>query len=102
MNKWSKTCNLFEKVREMLQEDIETTRHCMKIMYTMEACCDELTPNDARDWLFYDDFRDLKADIHDEIECMDECDYETCEHVVNNYLSEMYDLCDIAGVWLAV
>lgn len=101
MAKWNKTCHSFAEVRSMLEEDTYTTSHCMKIMSAMESCCDELTPNDAEDWVFYDAFRDLKSEIHEEIELMDEHDYESCENTVNCYLDEMYDLCDSARVWLA-
>ena len=100
MAKWNKTCHSFKKVREMLEEGIETPSHCMKIMYAMEACCDELAPNSAVNWTFYDDFRDLKANIHDEVEFMDEDDYASCEQTVNCWLDELYDLCDSARVWL--
>jgi hypothetical protein len=102
MGRWNKTCYSFKSVRDMLEEEIETTSQCMKIMYAMENCCDELTPNDETEWDFYDDFRDLKAEIHEEVELMDEDGYEFCESTVNYYLGELYDLCDIAGVWLAL
>lgn len=101
MNRWNKTCHSFKEVREMLNEDIKTTRHCMKIMYALESCCDELTTNGTEDWEFYDDFRDLKAEIHEEVELMDEDDYESCESMVDCCLAELYDLCDVARVWLA-
>lgn len=102
MVRWNKTCNSFKNVRSMIEEGIETASHCMKIMYAIENCCDELTPNDETDWIFYDDFRDLKCEIHEEVEYMDDTDYESCEETVNLYLGELYDLCDSAGVWLAV
>lgn len=102
MGRWNKTCNSFKNVRSMINENIETTSQCMKIMYAMEDCCDELTPNNETEWEFYDDFRDLKSEIHDEIEFMDENDYESCESTVNNYLDELYDLCDSARVWLGI
>lgn len=102
MGRWNKSCHSFKRVRDMIGEGIETTSHCMQIMYAMENCCDELTPNDEADWNFYDDFRDLKAEIHDEVEFMDEDDYESCENTVNYYLGELYDLCDTAGVWLVL
>ncbi len=102
MSRWNKTCKSFKKVREMIMDDEKTTELCMKIMHTMESCCDELTPDDETNWDFYDDFRDLKWEIHEEIECMDETDYESCERTVDYYLGELYDLCDSAGVWLAM
>lgn len=102
MSKWNKTCQSFKRVKEMIEEDVETPALCMRIMYAIEGCCDELTPNDAKEWTYYDDFRDLKSEIHDEVELMDETDYESCEEVVNSYLEEFYDLCDCARVWLGV
>ena len=99
---WYKICNSFGRVRELLEEDIETASACMQIMYAMESCCDELTPNDEEDWVFYDSFRELKSNMHDEVECMDEWDYELCESAVNYWLDELYDLCDSARVWLLV
>lgn len=102
MGGWNKTCHSFKKVRNMIADNVKTTSHCMAIMYAMESCCDELTPNDAENWEFYDDFRDLKYEIHEEVELMDETDYESCEYTVNNYLDELYDLCDSARVWLGI
>ena len=100
MARWNKTCKSFKKVRSMIADNIETVSHCMAIMYAMESCCDELTPDEEMNWNFYDDFRDLKWEIHEEVEYMDDTDYESCEETVNHYLSELYDLCDSAGVWL--
>lgn len=103
MGRWNRTCHSFKRVRDMLSENIETTNHCAKIMYVLESCCDELTPNDEMDWDFYGDFRDLKCEIHEEIEfMMDENDYEYCEQIVNRYIDDLYDLCDSARVWLGI
>lgn len=102
MGKWNKTCNSFKEIRNMIDEDIKTTSQCMKIMYAMESCCDEMTPDYEEEWYFYDDFRDLKSEIHEEVELMDENDYESCESTVNCYLNELYNLCDSAGVWLGI
>ena len=100
MRKWNKVCHSFSKVRNLIDEESETTEQGIKVMYAMENCCDELTSNDKTEWVFYDDFRDLKAEIHEEVESMDEDDYESCEDTANYYLGELYDLCDTAGVWL--
>lgn len=100
MDKWNKTCYSFKRVRNLLKESIRTASHCMKIMYAMENCCDELTPDSEAKWLYYDDFRDLKSEIHEEVELMDENDYGSCEDTVNYYLDELYNLCDSTGVWL--
>lgn len=100
--KWKYTCNSFKTVREMIEQDIETPSHCIKIMYKLEHCCDEMTPDSKQNWEFYDAFRDLKAEIHEEVELMEDTDYESCEQTVNNYLQEFYDLCDSARVWLEI
>lgn len=99
---WDKVCNSFKDVRCMIAMEEETTRQCMKIMYALEKCCDELTSDDEMSWDFYDDFRDLKWEIHEAVEFMDGEDYESCVETVDNYLTEMYGLCDVARVWLAV
>lgn len=100
--KWDYTCKRFKTVREMLDQDEATCKQCMLIMSELESCCDELASNDRTDWIFYDEFRDLKSEIHDEIEVMDDTDYISCKCILNSYLQEFYDLCDIAKVWLEV
>ena len=98
--KWAFTCNRFKRVRELINEEIETPEQCILIMSGLESCCDELTPDDRSDWIWYDEFRDLKSEIHEEIESMEEDDYESCESTVNYWLQNFYDLCDFARVWL--
>lgn len=102
MRKWDYVCNEFKRVREMIDKDIRTPQHCLYIMAQLEACCSELTPDNRQNWDYYDNFRDMRSEIHDEIEYMDETDYETCERTVNNFLEEFYDLCDEANVFLAL
>lgn len=102
MSRWNRTCYEFKYVRKMIDEDIETTEQCFKIMYGLEACCDELTPDRESEWEFYEEFRDFKSEIHDDIELMDEDDYESCEETVNGWLYKFYELCDFAGVWLRI
>lgn len=53
------------------------------------------------EWNWYGAFREMEADIFDEIDYMDEDDCESCEMTVNNFLEEFYDLCDEANVFLA-
>lgn len=100
--KWRYTCERFKDVRKLLNQDIETCRQCRLIMYELESCCDEITTDGKKDWIFYDEFRDFKSEIHDEIEYMDDTDYISCEGIVNSYLQEFYDLCDSARVWLDI
>lgn len=102
MREWNYVCNGFKQVREMIDEDIETPRHCFEIMTQLECCCDEITSGNRQAWVWQDAFFDMKAEIHEEIEYMDEADYESCERTVNNFLEEFYDLCDEANVFLAL
>ena len=101
---WNKTCNDFKNVRYAILDAMEeeSVESCIKVMHEMCKCCDELTPNDDMYWEFYDEFRDLKWEIHEASEYMYGEDYKTCLDVINVYLDEMYDLCDVARVWLAV
>ena len=100
--KWNYICKGFKTVREMINQDIETCKQCMLIMSELEGCCDEIAPDNKKDWIFSNEFRDLKSEIHDEIEYMDETDYVSCEGILNSYLQEFYDLCDSAKVWLDI
>lgn len=100
--KWNYTCNRFKRVRELINEEKETPRQCMLIMTELESCCDEITPDNRSEWIYYDEFRDLKSMIYEEIELMDEDDYESCEITVNDFLEDFYDLCDEARVWLGL
>lgn len=100
--KWDYTCNRFKRVRELINEKKETPRQCMLIMTELESCCDEITPDNRSEWIYYDEFRDFKSMIYEEIELMDEDDYESCEITVNGFLEDFYDLCDEARVWLGL
>lgn len=100
MRKWEYSCKCFQHVRTLIENNDESTSQCFKIMDALECCCDELAPDDREEWYFYDAFRDMKSEIHEEIEYMDESDYESCQNTVNNFLEEFYDLCDSANVWL--
>lgn len=101
MPKWYKACYSFKKVRSMLDDDVKTVDRCVEIMEAIEDCCEQIMDNET-DWDFNEDFADLKAEIHDEIESISEMDYEDCKNIVNYYLGELYDLCDAARVWLAI
>lgn len=102
MARWDKKCRGFSWVREMIEADIETTEHCMKILSRLEQCCDELTPDSAQDWDWYDEFRDLKTEIHEEIGFMEGESYEDAVETVDGCLHDFYDLCDAARVWLGI
>lgn len=96
MNKYDRVCLAFEDVKRLIKAE----KRYLEIMYAMERCCDELTPNDAENWEFYDYFRDLKSEIHEEAELMDENDIVSCEDTIMNCLEEMYALCYNARVWI--
>lgn len=100
--KWDFTCNGFKRVRELITQNINTSKQCILIMEGLENCCDELTPDNRTDWIWYDEFIDLKTAIHEEIELIDEDDYEDCEMITNSLLQEFYNLCDEARVWLVL
>ena len=99
---WDFTCYRFKRVRELITQNINTSKQCILIMKGLENCCDELTPDDRSDWIWYDEFIDLKTAIHEEIELIDEDDYEDCEMITNSLLQEFYNLCDEARVWLVL
>lgn len=102
MSKWYKACHSFKGVRSMIDDGVETVDRCVAIIEAIEDCCEQIIDNET-DWDFYEDFADLKAEIHDEMESISEMDdYEDCQNMVNYYLGELYDLCDAARVWLAV
>ena len=106
MSKWYKACYSFKEVRSMLYDDVETVDRCVEIIEAIEDCCEQIMDNETN-WDFYEDFADLKAEIHDEVESIsemsyDEIDYKDCQNMVNYYLGELYDLCDVARVWLAI
>lgn len=100
--RWKYKCFTFPEVRQLINEDVETVKQCMKILHSLECCCGELTPNGKEDWEYYDDFRDLTSEIHETIEELDEDNYDEAKYTVNNLLAEFYDLCDSAGVWLGL
>lgn len=86
----------------MIYDDVRTPKQCMRIMSKLENCCSELTSDEESGWHWYDEFVGIMLEIHEEIELMDENDYESCEDTVNNFLEEFYDLCDEANVFLAL
>ena len=100
MSRWEKTCRHFKQVREAIQEQAETVDQCIEILRLMESCCQEISPDHESDWDFFEEFRDLKSEIHEQIEMLDGEDYDACEDAVDFYLNELYDLCDNANVWL--
>lgn len=102
MKKWAKNCYSFERVRELCRQPEESVDICKKIMAALVTSCNELIP-DPELWPFGESFEELRDAILEEMELMcSEDEYEECEDTVNHYLDEMYELCDVAGVWLVI
>lgn len=91
MAKWNLTCNKFKEVRELINNDGDYREILRKLH---EICADYCFKN----WIFADDFEDLGMEIWEVVDSEDEVDMETVDY----YLSEFYDLCDNARVWLAL
>ena len=90
MARWNKTCKEFKDVREMI-DNCDTDG----IMKSLIKICDKYSKADDD---FADDFEELMDEMQIEYEDNpefgeDECDYQ---------LSEFYDLCDAARVWLGL
>lgn len=88
MARWIKKCNEFTKVRELIDAE-ETT----KILPALLDICKKYA---NEEWDFADDFDRLAEDL--EFIGDDELD----EDDIDFYLSEFYDLCDSARVWLEI
>lgn len=89
MAKWNKTCKEFAEVRKMINIGAENR----EILRKLHEICAEYT---CQDWAFAEDFEDLGCEIWDAVDSV----VEPEDDEVNYYLSEFYDLCDNARVWL--
>lgn len=88
MAKWTRTCNEFKSVREMIEDgDING------IMESLIKICDKYANGNSE---FADDFRDLSEEMTFAFD--EDFDEEQCDY----FLDEFYDLCDNAGIWLGV
>ena len=85
MAKWKRTCKDFEAVRKMIYEG-----DVAGIMENLRKICIKLALTDDD---FSYDFSSLAEDIEMETE-------DATEETADYYLSEFYDLCDVAKVWL--
>lgn len=88
MARWSKKCEEFAKVREMILSEAKN----VEIMKALAEICRNYA---NQNWLFADDFYALCSEIDSVIEDVD-------DDTVNYYLDEFYDLCDSSRVWLGV
>lgn len=91
MARWNRTCYEFKEVREI----IKSGENYCDILDRLQKICAKYA---KEDWLFASDFDDLGVDIDCAI-------YDRAfedQEVVDFYLSEFYDLCDCAGVWLSL
>ena len=86
MVNWRKRCEEFKKVRELIEEG--NAKEVINMLYEVSLIL-------ASDADFGDDFEELADDMNAE---MDDCN----EATVDYYLSEFYDLCDNARIWLPV
>lgn len=87
MANWRKRCDEFRKVRDLIEDG--NAKEVMKGLYDI---CNALAISDDQ---FGDDFDTLATDIDSEIE-------DCYEGTVDYYLTEFYELCDNAGVWLGI
>lgn len=102
MKNWVYTCKNFKKVRNLIDEGEETSQNCLKILWELKNCCNELSKLNLTNWFFQDLFEDLKSEIQEDLALVDTNKYEDCEYFTNYYLKEFYDLCDTSCVWLGI
>lgn len=90
MARWNKICNEFKSVREAINNEDGA-----EILNGILAICEKYA---KQKWNFAEDFDDLAYEIQDAIDCDITDDVEEVDY----YLSEFYDLCDSARVWLTL
>ena len=87
MAHWRKRYEKFSDVRELIEDG--KSKEVMDVLYEI---CNEFADSDDS---FAEDFETLAEDIDAERE-----DYD--EGTVDFYLTEFYELCDNAGIWLGI
>lgn len=97
MSKWGKQCISFYRVRLAIQRGAST----YNLLQLLSECCDELTSNKAKNWSYYEEFRNMKAEIMDEMAQTTNVN-EISSTIGDSFLQEFYDLCDCAKVWLPI
>ena len=107
MKKWNyEVKGLSIQLRELINESNSDYSDCIKILEKTVEICEYiktiLSEKDKDIW--EDSFDDMIDSIQDAIdyEISEDNDTEENEDIVNHYLSELYDLCDTANIFLAV
>ena len=107
MKKWKyEVKGLSVQLRELINESNSDYSDCVKILEKVveiyEYIKTILSEKDKDIW--EDSFDDMIDSIQDAIdyEISEDNDTEENEDIVNHYLSELYDLCDVANIFLAV
>lgn len=107
MKKWNyEVKGLSIQLRGLINENSSDYSDCVKILEKTVEICEYiktiLSEKDKDIWV--DSFDDMIRDIQDAIdyEISEDNDTEENEDIVNHYLSELYDLCDTANIFLAV
>ena len=107
MKKWNyEVKGLSIQLRELINESNSDYSDCVKILEKAVEICEYiktiLSEKDKDIW--EDSFDDMIDSIQDAIdyEISEDNDTEENEDIINHYLSELYDLCDTANIFLAV
>lgn len=107
MKKWNyEVKGLSIQLRELINESNSNYSDCVKILEKTVEICEYiktiLSEKDKDIW--EDSFDDMIDSIKEclNYEISEDNDTEENEDIVNHYLSELYDLCDTANIFLAV
>ena len=107
MKKWNyEVKGLSIQLRELINESNSDYSDCIKILEKTVEICEYiktiLSEKDKDIW--GDSFDDMIDSIKEclDYEISEDNDTEENEDIVNHYLSELYDLCDVANIFLAV
>ena len=107
MKKWNyEVKGLSIQLRELINESNSDYSDCVKILEKTVEICEYiktiLSEKDKDIW--EDSFDDMIDSIKEclNYEISEDNDTEENEDIVNHYLSELYDLCDTANIFLAV
>lgn len=98
--KWEYTYKGFEEVRDLIssyEEDDGDAELMTNILKGIVKSCEDIRLLITNENLFYEDYIELENDISD---CL-ENDLEILDdEMVDHFLCELYDLCDVARVFL--
>ena len=96
MAKWTKSCKEFKTVRDMIDRWDEDDVNGKAILEELIKICKELAEEKWDDDYWSEEFEDFATKIEEDIDIIETDD----EDEIDYYLSEFYDLCDAARVWL--